>query len=171
MFKVNTKSSFIPVVFLIILLICISSDDIAAEKYSVNNIKPELLEDASAVIRKNKRKIETRRFNRIREKRHFIVTILTPAAISQGNLFVNYKSSFSRIKNFEGIIYDRNGKKIRELKRDEFTDRSLYQDFSVYEDSRLVKTEVYVPQMPYTVEYKYIIDHSEFYFNFFMGSP
>ena len=122
--------------------------------YDVKKIPPALLKDAGAVIRIQSVRLDVKNTSRTVESVRFAVTIFKKEKRDYGVYILGY-DKFSKIKNFEGTIYDSTGKEIRTLDSDEKKDYSAVSGYSLYEDSRKQVAEMYYNQYPYTIEYRY----------------
>ena len=130
--------------------------------YDVKKIPSALLKDADAVIRVHSIRLDIKNTSRAVETVRFAVTILKKEKRDYGLYILGY-DKFSRIKNFEGTIYDSTGKEIRTLESDEKKDYSAVSGYSLYEDSRMQVAEMYHNQYPYTIEYTYDYIRNEYF--------
>ncbi|TVQ93045.1 MAG: DUF3857 domain-containing protein [Bacteroidetes bacterium] len=146
----------------ILLLITLSSS--GSGKYSVDRIDPSLLENANAVIRQDSTLWEIRGRERARMTRKLAITIIEAEGLAKADISI-YHDSFRRVRNIKGSLYDARGRKIRDLKDDEFEDTHLAAGVSVYADARIIQTDLYMNRYPFTVVYEYTIDESVVYPN------
>jgi transglutaminase-like putative cysteine protease len=86
------------------------------------------------------------------------VTVLNANGRKQAHLAVYY-DKFRTLKSLTGILLDAQGRKIRELKKNDVQDYSAITDYSLYEDHRVRVAELYHEVYPYTVVFEYQIDH------------
>ena len=122
--------------------------------YDVKKIPQALLKDADAVIRIHSVHLDVKNTSRAVETVRFAVTIFKKEKRDYGVIILGY-DKFSKIKNFEGTIYDSTGKEVRTLESDEKKDYSAVSGYSLYEDTRMQVAEMYHNQYPYTIEYRY----------------
>jgi hypothetical protein len=133
-------------------------------KYSVDRIDSSLLENASMVIRQDSTVWEIRGRERARMTRYVAITIMESEALAGADIFI-YHDSFRKVRNIKGSLYDAGGRKIRDLKNDEFEDTHIAGGVSVYADARSIETDLYMNRYPFTVVYEYTIDESVLYPN------
>ena len=134
-----------------------------AGKYDVANIPEHLKENAIAVVRENHRVFDVSNENRARYTERKVITILERRAEGLADLRVHY-DSFRRVRNYKGTIYDAQGNKIRDLRKNEFTDQSATSSFSLYDDNRVLYTDIYRSQLPFTVELEYELEYRKGFF-------
>lgn len=149
--------------FLMAVLVFASGSSLAGNIYDVANIPEHLKEDAIAVMRKNHRTFEVSSERRASYTEHRVITILERRAEGLADLFISY-DDFRRVRNVSGTIYDANGNKIRDLRNHEFIDRSAASAFSLYEDNRMIYTDIYQSQLPFTVEFTYEVEYRRGFF-------
>lgn len=147
--------------FLILLLIAVGE---AAAKYDVASIPAPLRENAVAVVRENHSRFEVSNESRAKLTERKVITILERKAEGMADLIVPY-DSYKRVRSYKVTLYDAQGKKIRDLKKDEFTDRSN-SGSSHYDDARILFTDIYVSQLPFTVEMEYELEFRNGFFFF-----
>jgi len=91
------------------------------------------------------------------EKIREVVTILDKEGEKVAYLALNYdKNSTGNIKQI--IIFDSNGKKIKNIKQSEITDSPAYSSLDLFSDDRIKYYKPNNPVYPYTVEYEYEVD-------------
>ncbi len=146
---------------MVLMLACGSV--LAGNIYDVSNIPEHLKEDAIAVMRKNHRIFEVSSERRASYTEHRVITILERRAEGLADLFVPY-DNFRRVRNVSGTIYDASGNKIRDLRNHEFVDRSAASAYSLYSDNRMIFTDIYQSQLPFTVEYEYEVEYRRGFF-------
>jgi len=144
-------------------LFLVSGTLTAANIYDVSDIPEHLKEDAIAVVRKNHRTFEVSSERRASYTEHRVITILERRAEGLADLFVSY-DDFRRVRNVSGTIYDAEGKKIRDLRNRDFIDRSAASAYSLYEDNRMIFTDIYQSQLPFTVEFEYEVNYRRGFF-------
>jgi hypothetical protein len=148
---------------LLAFLLLVSGSAIAGNIYDVSNIPEHLKEDAIAVMRQNHRTFEVSSERRASYTEHRVITILERRAEGLADLFVPY-DAFRRVRNVSGTIYDAEGNKIRDLRNSEFIDRSAASSYSLYSDNRMIFTDIYQSQLPFTVEFEYEVDYRRGFF-------
>ncbi len=148
---------------LLAVLFLASGSAIAGNIYDVSNIPEHLKEDAIAVMRQNHRTFEVSSERRASYTEHRVITILERRAEGLADLFVSY-DDFRQVRNVSGTIYDAKGNKIRDLRNREFVDRSAASAYSLYEDNRMIFTDIYQSQLPFTVEFEYEVDYRRGFF-------
>ena len=146
-------------IFNIFILLLITLSSSGSGKYSVDRIDPSLLENANAVIRQDSTLWEIRGRERARMTRKLAITIIEAEGLAKADISINH-DSFRSVRNIEGSLYDAQGRKIRDLKDDEFEDTHIAGGVSVYADARLIQTDLYMNRYPFTVVYEYTIDES-----------
>ncbi|MFW5725892.1 MAG: DUF3857 domain-containing protein [Bacteroidota bacterium] len=122
-------------------------------------IPEELLKNAVAVIREDSREYTITGKSRMQIKHKRVVTILEAKGLHFADITLYY-NSFSKISHLEGTMYDGNGNKIRDLHKKEFADRSYVEGYTVYNDTRVVETDLYSNQYPFTIAFEYTINQS-----------
>ncbi len=84
-------------------------------------------------------------------------TILKPGSDVQ-NLFIHY-GYLKDVKSISAEVYDSNGKLVKKFKKGDITDHSAISSFSIYEESRIKYLKFTNTHYPYTVKYRYEIEH------------
>jgi len=146
---------------LIIFLISSVLTNLKAQNifYSTAFIPDSLLKNANAVIRKNDITLQIFDISNITYKVHYAITILNPIASDLANILIYY-DSFSKVNNIIGTVYDKNGNKVKKIKKSEIQDYSTFADFSLIDDSRIKYYTPLMPTCPFTIEYEYLITYS-----------
>jgi len=132
------------------------SDD---SNYAVSNIPSELLKDANAVVRMDYTLFELKSKKSATVTRKYAITILNSKADGHAQ-FREYYDDFSKIKFIKGVIYDRNGKVIRKIKKKEINDVSAVSGGTLISDSRMKIIEVLQNNYPFTIEFEFKEEHS-----------
>ena len=127
------------------------SDD---SNYSIYNISAELLKDANAVVRMDYTSFELKSKNNATVTRKYAITILNNNADSYAQ-FREYYDDFTKIKSIKGVIYDKNGKVIKKIKKKEVNDVSAVSNISLIEDTRMKYIEVLQNNYPFTIEFEF----------------
>lgn len=124
-----------------------------AQDYSVDNIPPNLKEDADAVIRVDNGYFKILSVDKALYEIKHAVTILNEDADNRAYLVLGY-DKLSSLVNIEVNIYDDRGKRIKKVKSGEINDRSAYSD-NLFSDSRIKYVDARQKDYPYTIEYSY----------------
>ncbi len=149
------------------LLLLISISIISYSKaiepdWNVSKIAPELLVNANSVVRNYEAFIEIYSDGAFEMTVKKAVTILNEKGKYHG-YFVEGFDKYSTITNYEGTLFDKNGKKVRRIKNDEFQNISAISGGTIFDDNRLIvanpKTETY----PYTIVYEYKKRYKSFF--------
>lgn len=148
-------NSMIRILSFLILSIQLSVTCLVAQKqvYPVSLIQPELLKNAHTVVRNEHINLTVKDQQTVIFEYAVVKTILNKNGISQSVMPVSY-NPFQKIVDIKGILYDENGKKIRNINNDEISDYSDISAFSLYEKNR---TKLYKPEhliFPFTIEYQ-----------------
>jgi hypothetical protein len=145
----------------LLFIIFMASSSIASASWDVAKIPQHLKENAVAVIREETEVFEAHSLSRGVYKHRFVITILEKKGDKFADLFIPYDSQI-RVRKYSGTIYDASGRRIRNLKKDEFFDQSNNTD--LYSDDRKIFTDIYRSQYPFTVEFEYEIEMRNGYF-------
>lgn len=147
---------------LLLLIIVFQSSAIEDNNWSTSNIPQELLVKAIAVGRNAEITVTVFANGSVEEYVKIATTVLNENGERFG-YFVEPYDKYSSISGLEGVVFDKNGKKIRKIKYEEFVDISAIQGFSIYEDNRLKVANPRVGDYPYTVVYEYKKKHKSFF--------
>jgi transglutaminase-like putative cysteine protease len=148
-----SKINFFITCFLFLSLCSIAADG----KYPVSNIPEELKSNVNAVVRDYQLTFKIHSKSKASYYVHHVITILNEKSKHYAEEVVSY-NKLSKIKDFNGTVYDANGKQIKKLKNSEIFDQSAYDGFSLYSDSRLKIVDLAQGAYPYTVEFEYEVD-------------
>jgi hypothetical protein len=151
----NAKPTLSALIFFLLIPLLLAG----SEKYSTTRINPGLLENASVVIRQDSIIWEIRGRERARFTRKLAITVMEQDGLAQADLAIRH-DSFRRVRNIKGTLYDAQGRKIRDMRRDEFEDTHMGGGVSVYADVRIIQTDLYMNRYPFTVVYEYTVDES-----------
>src|SRR5690606_16604483 len=121
--------------------------------YSIRNIPPELFENAEAVIRFSAQQFEMNSPTNAFYKHKKAVTVLS-SDFKNKSLEIHYGDNES-IENISARIYDADGNKVREIKKNEIKDFAAINGYSVYEDARVKFLDFTYGVYPYTFEFEY----------------
>ena len=127
------------------------------KKYPVSEIPKDLLENADAVVRYDKRVfsvVEVHDINSGTYTRTYAVTIGNEQAQYFG-YFVNTYFGKSGLQQFSGTVYNARGEEIDKIKKSDLEDRSRFDGFSIYSDSRYESATYSHHEYPYTIEYEF----------------
>jgi Transglutaminase-like superfamily. len=127
--------------------------------YDVNKIPPDLLKDASLVIRYENQTYDIKNPGNAVYDYKIAVTLLNKSAEGASNMYEFY-DKFSNVYNLKATLYDSKGSKVKEYKSSDFKDRSAVSSGSLYEDSRVKFLDFLYNNYPYTIEYSYSTEYS-----------
>jgi hypothetical protein len=149
------------VLHLVLSLVLVSSLAQGADEpsYDVKLIPPGLHSDAPAIVREHSVTVDVLNRGLVEESGTIVYTIFR----SEGRHFGEFARSydrFSKIKEFDGALYDATGEEIRSLQSDDVKDESNVSAISLYDDARLRSAELYHHQYPYSVKFTYRIRHN-----------
>ncbi len=139
--------------------ILIASVILAQENLSVSLIPDSLRKNSDAVIRFMNTEYILVSENKILRKEHYAITVLNQNGADMASLSVFYDSN-DKIKRIEGNLYNNDGLKVKELKKDDIKDYSAFESFTLFSDSRVKTASPIVSKYPYTVEYRYEVESS-----------
>lgn len=122
--------------------------------YSVHKIPSELLKNANAVVRIDYTHFELKSKKKATVTRKYAITILNSNADNYAQ-FREYYDNFTKIKSIKGVIYDKNGKIIKKIKKKEINDVSAVSNISLIEDTRMKYVEVLQNNYPFTIEFEF----------------
>ena len=138
-------------------------------EYAVSKIAAGLLKNANAVLRSEELRFEIKSTKETILTSHFVITILNEKGDQWADFFEHY-NKYRSINDFEGVLYDANGKQLKKIKKKDLVDLSGVSDESLMEDSRIRRHNFYYRVYPYTVEYTVLIENKATLF-FPMWSP
>lgn len=145
-------------IMLYIHLMLLFTPAIRAEKYPVDGIPEELLENAKAVVRKEVLSFSLNEDFTATQKEHKVITVLNENGYRQAVL-VYFYDKFRKIKSIDGAIYNAEGEEIEKIKSIDILDVSAVSNFSIYEDNRIKAYQPNVRTYPFTIEYELEIKH------------
>ncbi|WP_128331757.1 DUF3857 domain-containing protein [Apibacter sp. HY039] len=122
-----------------------------SQKFPVSNINKDFLLTSSAVIRNDETIVKILSRKKMEISEEISVTVLNKSKDEFSNLYFPY-DAHTKIKKLQIIIYDKDGKKIKTLKRSDFLDISSSDGNSLYTDDRYLYYKYYPVSYPYTVE-------------------
>ena len=125
----------------------------AQSGYDIKLIPAELLPHANVVKRMQEKRLEIDGPGNGTLYNKYAVTILNEAGDDAAGITEEY-DQFNIIKNFEGTLYDANGKKIKALKKSDVQDFSGSSESTLAGDARVKHHNFNWKIYPYTVEYE-----------------
>lgn len=125
------------------------------EKFDAAAI-PDTLLPANAVIREHSVRFTVEDVRQSNLKVRYVVTIFSKTEQEKGQLILRY-DAFSSIEDITGILYDAEGKEIRELDEDEIHDQSALSESNLHDEYRIRYAIMTHNVYPYTVEFNYEI--------------
>ena len=131
--------------------------------YKISEISEELLNNATAVVRKDEMHLHLYSPSKASLKTHFAITILEEHAKDRALLQVLY-NKFIKIKSLNGFVYDAQGKKIKTFKGKDIQDYSVTRSSTIYDDDRQKIIDPPTLPLPFTVEYIYETEYKSPYF-------
>lgn len=123
-----------------------------SQDYSVQSIDEDLKDNAHAVVRSSNTTITITAYNQMNEKTKRVITVLNEKGEKHINAYAFYDST-TKIKTLEATIYDKNGSKIKKIKKNNFQDISAVEEGTLYSDHRVKYLEHTAMAYPYTVEF------------------
>lgn len=151
---------FVAVILLLTSLSCGSLRTVHDESLSILNMPVLLWVGADAVVRHDERLFEVTRPNRGRLHVHRTVTVMNRDGRAHTRVFIPY-DPYRKPGNFKGAVYDRNGKRVRTLRRSDIEDNALVRQQNWYTDYRYKRFQLMHDEYPYTVTYSYTIDYRQ----------
>jgi hypothetical protein len=128
-------------------------------QYDIKNIPDSLLKNANAIVRKGVTDIIVKSPAKATLKSVLAVTLINKNADDYNSLTAYY-DKLSSISNLKAILFDANGKKIKEFKNNDFSDHSQISSFSIYDDDRVKFLKIFQPTYPYTIEFSYTKEYN-----------
>jgi len=128
-------------------------------EFELAKMPPQLLIDADAVVRLDELVFAVESPKKATERVRRAVTILNAEGREHGQIVVWY-DRFRELKSLSGKILDAQGKKIRDLKKEDVQDVSAITSFSLYDDNRVRAAELFHDAYPYTVVFEYELSYN-----------
>lgn len=122
----------------------------AQSDYAVSAIPEDMLANANSVIREEKVTIEIPDIKTQVYKSRQVVTVLNKNGNRDVDAYVYYDKS-TRVRKAEAIIYDKNGKELKKIKKRDFRDASAVEGGTLFSDSRILYMRYTPTEYPYTV--------------------
>ena len=141
--------------FLLLINVFISLSVKAGDSvYPVLTISEDLKKNADAIVRLHEEEFIVLSHSRGIKKVRYVVTILNKNAKDHAYMYVPY-DQLSKVKSFEGVVYNALGAKIGKLKKKDIEDMSNTSSGSLVEDNRVKAASLEKNEYPYTVEWTY----------------
>jgi len=131
----------------------------AQDIYDASKIAPELIKNASVVVRNEEQVYEVKNPGSAVFTYKTVVTVLNKNG-ERASYMHEFYNKFSSITNLKATLYDGTGKKIRDYKSSDFRDRSAVSEGTMYQDDRLKYLDFSSNAFPYTFEYSYSVNYS-----------
>src|SRR5258708_32406420 len=131
-------------------------------KYPVSAIPEELKKDVDVVVREDHSRFKITSKSSAVYYVHEVITIFNEKGNDRAKKIIGY-DKHTKIADFNGIVYDANGKQIKKLKNSEIYDQSAFDGFSLYSDNRLKAADLAQAVYPYTVEFEYEVKYEFLY--------
>lgn len=142
---------------IVICLILMPLYGINAQNYSIDAIPKELKDNADVVVREKIEEFAIHSTSKATYTVHEVYSILNERGKRYATEVLLY-SPLQKIVEFNGRVFDAQGKTIRKLRKLDIYDQSAISGFSLYEDNRLKAAELMQGVYPYTVEFNYKIE-------------
>ncbi|MCE1190215.1 MAG: DUF3857 and transglutaminase domain-containing protein [Ignavibacteria bacterium] len=143
------KNIFLFVCFALLCSFTTKADD---KEYAASKIPVFLLKDANAVVRKHILQFTVKSESKAIEKEIIAVTVFNKEGRDYGFKHVIY-DAFSKIKTFEGKVFDAQGEEINSLSSSDIIDVKGISEMSLCDDYRFKAAALENPIYPYTVEF------------------
>jgi hypothetical protein len=127
---------------------------VSSQTYSVAALPDSLKDNAHCVIRVLFDEIEIKSVGGKNEKITKALTILDQEGVAPASLALYYDRN-SSIKIDKITFFDRNGNRIKKVKRSEIKDVPAYESFDLFSDYRMKFFKPDYAEYPFTVEYVY----------------
>lgn len=122
--------------------------------YSVANIPEELKKNAGSVVRFDQKIFTVKSPSHAEMEVKYVITILHESHKKKA-YFRQIYDRFSKINSITITVYDKNGKKVKSVKKADINDMSTFSESALFADIRQI---VYTPdyyKYPYTLEYSF----------------
>lgn len=126
--------------------------------YSVDRIPSELIKGVSAVVRLDETLVTLHDFNSMTYRKKRVVTIFNKRALGVLRLSFDY-DSYDTVKDYEAVLYDRDGFKMQTFKNRDFDEVSA-SGSSMYTDDQVKFLEFTPTSYPFTMEFTFEIKTS-----------
>jgi len=140
----------------IISLLIIST--VNAQDYALALVDSSLFQNAKAIIRKQQTVFDVHSPGTATLYSTYAITILNASAKNYAKTTISY--SGKSLRSVRGSVYDANGKKVKDLKKNEIEDYSASGNGTFHTDARYKVIDLSLPRYPYTIEVEYIKDYN-----------
>src|SRR5271154_1886745 len=123
-------------------------------KYPVSAIPEDMKTNVNVVIREDVMTFKILSMSKANLHIFEAITIFNEKGKDYATEVVVY-DKLSKIKEFNGSVYDASGKLIKKLKNSDIHDQSSFDGHSLYSDVRLKYADLSQSVYPYTVEFEY----------------
>lgn len=130
----------------------------AQSNYAVSQIPPNLLKNATVVVRDYTLKFEVLNKGEAIETEHKVLTLLNDEAADEIDQVFWY-DQIQKIESIEGAVYDASGKLVRKLRKKDIEDQKAFEQQFV-NDSRAKIVKFPRLTFPYTIEYTLVTKHN-----------
>lgn len=141
----------------------VDNSDKKGIKYPIAEIDQSLLKNANSVVRTDEQVYEVLNRSSASSTHRYAITILKKAGIEDSYFSVPY-SKLSSLKVTSAILYDADGKEVKEFKKDDIIDLKMSSAGTLFDDNRVKSIDPNVMEPPFTVEYEYEMDHKNLLF-------
>lgn len=146
---------------LLVFLLIFNINPGKAQKYSTNRLNKNLTNNADVVVRKDNKVFKVNSISDGKLEVEYVVTILKKSG-AHHSMFIQFYNKFLRIRDIKGVCYDKEGKVIKKIKRNDFIDVPAISGYSLYDDNRAIIYKPNIESYPYTIEYTYSIEFEGF---------
>ena len=140
---------WLSMVFLFLVIATQAQD----KNFAVWGISPAMRKNAHAVKRMEETSFHIIKTDETIFKKKWAITVLDEKGDSYAQ-FEEYYDKLTTIKSIDGILFDANGKKLKELKNREVSDVSAVNENNLIDDNRKKTHQFYYNGYPYTVQYE-----------------
>lgn len=144
--------------YILFLFLCLSKLTAQAE-YAVSNISPDLLKNASAVVRESVQENIFKSVNDLQIKHQHVFTLLNAAGDNFSTITIPYDPA-TKVSNIKVEVLDANGKSVKNFSRKDFSDYTHNPHAGLYVDDRILVLKITPSRYPYTIKYSYEINTS-----------
>lgn len=145
--------------FFIVVVLTASTVFAQDKNYGAWSISPAMRKNAHAVKRMEEISFHIINTGETVLKKKWAITVLDDKGDAYAEL-EEYYHKLTSIKSIDGILYDANGKKLKELKNRDISDLSAVDDNNLIDDSRKKTHCFYYSNYPYTVQYEVELKNS-----------
>jgi len=127
--------------------------------FKSTELNETLTDNATSCIRLSSTKIRVESQDKLIVKHRHVITVLNKYGNADVDAFLHYDDNIA-VKKLEAIVYDKGGKEIKKIKKNDFKDVSAVDGGTLYSDSRVYYLEYTPLDYPYTVEFSYELKNS-----------